>query len=387
MKRKKIAIVLRLSGAAGRNILAGIFLFLRKHPHWQTHLFQMPDDFTPAAFRMLEAERYDGLIASEPGPAETSRLLARSEMPVAFIGDGGFPFSRRRRNICHIRNDDVYIGRQGARFLLSLGRRRAFGFIPTTSVQYWSRLRQQGFLDELVAHGVVPHIFASPGQVGGGAGLAALRDWLTSLPKPCALMAAWDTRATQVLQICQEARIRVPKQLALLGVNNDELLDESATPPLTSIMPNHEMLGFVAARELGKLMARKPAMPFLARPLKLVERESTASAAPAAHLIARALDFIHQNAVKGITVADVVNDLGISRRLADLRFHEYQGETINETITRAKLDAVKKMLSTTTRSIRNVSLACGYPNTTYLKVLFKRRFGMTMGTFRKSGMV
>lgn len=111
MKRKKIAIVLRLSGAAGRNILAGIFLFLRKHPHWQTHLFQMPDDFTPAAFRMLEAERYDGLIASEPGPAETSRLLARSEMPVAFIGDGGFPFSRRRRNICHIRNDDVYIGR------------------------------------------------------------------------------------------------------------------------------------------------------------------------------------------------------------------------------------------------------------------------------------
>ena len=104
----------------------------------------------------------------------------------------------------------------------------------------------------------------------------------------------------------------------------------------------------------------------------------SAAPTPTAHILSRALDFIRKNAVKRIKVDDVAKELGISRRLADLRFRQYSGETINEAITRCKLDAVKKLLATTDRPIKVISESCGYTDLAYLKTLFKHRFGSTM---------
>ena len=151
------------------------------------------------------------------------------------------------------------------------------------------------------------------------------------------------------------------------------------------MLPDHEKLGYVAARELELLMAGRQAKdtpPFLARPLKIVERESAVASAPAAHILTRAMDFIRKNATKGILPNDVAEFLGISRRLADLRFQQFSGESINESITIWKLDAVKKLLAMTNRPIKTVSEACGYTDLAYLKTLFKRRFGCTMREWR-----
>jgi len=375
-----------MSGAAGRDILSGVFYFTRMHPNWHTRLFQMPSEFTPDAFLAECAVGLDGIVASEPGPDETAALVRDSKIPVSFIGDPGPVLAARRQGIAFTRNDDEQIGRIGARYLASLGAHRAYGFVPTTSRQYWSDVRQSGFTDALKSRGAEPIIFRSPGTAGSREDLTALRDWLLDLPKPAAVMTAWDTRATQVLNICQEARIKVPRQIAVLGVDNDELLDESCVPPLTSILPDHEKLGYAAARELERLMAGrapKDSKPFLIRPVKVVERESAVATTPTAHILARALDFIRRNAVKGIKVDDVAKALGISRRLADLRFQQFSGETINEAITRHKLDAVKKLLATTDRPIKVISESCGYTDLAYLKTLFKRRFGCTMRDWRR----
>ena len=378
--------MLRMSGAAGRDILSGVFYFTRMHPNWHTRLFQMPSEFTPDAFLAECAVGLDGIIASEPGPDETAALVRDSNIPVSFIGDPGPVLSARRKGIAFTRNDDEQIGRIGARYLASLGAHRAYGFVPTTSSQYWSDFRKNGFTDELKLRGMEPIIFRSPGTAGSREDLAALKDWLLNIPKPAAVMTAWDTRATQVLNLCQEARIKVPRQIAVLGVDNDELLDESCVPPLTSILPDHEKLGYAAARELERLMSGRAhggAKPFLIRPVKVVERESAVASTPTAHILSRALDFIRKNAVKGIKVDDVAKYLGISRRLADLRFQQFSGETINEAITRHKLDAVKKLLATTNRPIKVISESCGYTDLAYLKTLFKRRFGCTMREWRR----
>ena len=375
-----------MSGAAGRDILSGVFYFTRMHPNWHTRLFQMPSEFTPDAFLAECAVGLDGIVASEPGPDETAALVRDSNIPVSFIGDPGPILSARTQGIAFTRNDDEQIGCVGARFLASLGAHRAYGFVPTTSHQYWSDFRQSGFTDTIKSRGDEPIIFRSPGTAGSREDLDALKEWLVNLPKPAAVMTAWDTRATQVLNICQEARIKVPRQIAVLGVDNDELLDESCVPPLTSILPDHEKLGYAAARALERLMAGrgpKDSKPFLIRPVKVVERESAVASTPTAHILSRALDFIRKNAVKGIKVDDVAKALGISRRLADLRFQQFSGETINETITRHRLDAVKKFLATTNRPIRTISEECGYTDPSYLKVLFKRRFGCTMREWRR----
>ena len=382
---KRIAIVLRMSGAAGRDILSGIFHFTRNHPHWHTRLFQMPGEFTPDAFLTEETAGLDGIIASEPGLDETARLVCASGIPVSFIGDPGPILAKRKRQIAFTRNDDEFIGHLGTRYLASLGSHRSYGFVPTVTRQYWSGSRQKGFTEELAGRGLAASIFSSPGMVGSKEDLEALKAWLLALPKPTAVMTAWDTRATQVLNLCKDAHIKVPRQAAVLGVDNDELLDESCDPPLSNILPDHEKLGFVAARTLERLMSArkgKPIEPFLARPLKIVERESAVASSPAAHLLARATDFIRKNATKGIRPSDVAEFLGVSRRLADLRFQQFSGETINEVITHCKLEAVKKLLATTSRPIKTVSETCGYTDLAYLKTLFKRRFGCTMREWR-----
>ena len=387
MKRiRRVAIVLRMSGSAGRDILSGVFHFTRMHPNWHTRLFQMPSEFTPDAFRAESAVGLDGIIASEPGPDETAALVRDSKIPVSFIGDPGPVLSTRRNGIAFTRNDDDQIGRIGARYLVSLGAHRAYGFVPTTSRQYWSDSRERGFTEELKLRKAEPVVFRSPGAAGSREDLAALKEWLVALPKPAAVMTAWDTRATQVLNLCQEARIKVPRHISVLGVDNDELLDESCVPPLTSILPDHEKLGYAAARALERLMAErvpKDTKTFLIRPVKVVERESAIASTPTSHLLSSALEFIRKNAVKGIRVDDVAKALGISRRLADLRFQQFSGETINEAITRQKLDAVKKLLATTDRPIKVISEACGYTDLAYLKTLFKRRFGCTMRDWRR----
>ena len=387
MKRiRRVAIVLRMSGSAGRDILSGVFHFTRMHPNWHTRLFQMPSEFTPDAFLAESAVGLDGIIASEPGPDETAALVRDSKIPLSFIGDPGPVLSTRRNGIAFTRNDDDQIGRIGARYLVSLGAHRAYGFVPTTSRQYWSDSRERGFTEELKLRKAEPVVFRSPGAAGSREDLAALKEWLVALPKPAAVMTAWDTRATQVLNLCQEARIKVPRHISVLGVDNDELLDESCVPPLTSILPDHEKLGYAAARALERLMAErvpKDTKPFLIRPVKVVERESAIASTPTSHLLSSALEFIRKNAVKGIRVDDVAKALGISRRLADLRFQQFSGETINEAITRQKLDAVKKLLATTDRPIKVISEACGYTDLAYLKTLFKRRFGCTMRDWRR----
>ena len=376
-----------MSGTAGRDILTGIFYFTRSNANWRTRLFQMPDEFTPDAFRAEMAVGLDGIIASEPGPDATARLVRESGIPVSFIGDPGPILSERKDHIAFTRNDDDMIGRMGANYLASLGQRRSYGFVPTVSNQYWSASRLKGFKAALTAKKANVDVFNSPGAAAGSReDLAALRDWLAALPKPAAVMASWDTRATQVLAMCKDAQIKIPNQVAVLGVDNDELLDESSDPPISSILPNHEQLGYAAARVLNNLMSGRHAKssgPFLVKPVKVVERESAVASAPAAHLLSRATAYIRKNAAKGIKVKDVAAFLGVSRRLADLRFQQFSGETINETITRHRLDAVKKFLATTNRPIKTISEECGYTDPSYLKVLFKRRFGCTMREWRR----
>ena len=215
---RHVAVVLRMSGTAGRDILTGIFHFIRSGANWRTRLFQMPDEFTPEAFRTEMSVGLDGIIASEPGPDETARLVSKSGIPVSFIGDPGPILSKRKSRIAFTRNDDEMVGRMGANYLASLGQRQSYGFVPTVSDQYWSTLRLKGFEAAFAARKTKVAVFRSPGPAPGSKeDLTALKNWLTALPKPAAVMASCDTRATQVLAMCKDAQIKIPGQIAVLG--------------------------------------------------------------------------------------------------------------------------------------------------------------------------
>ena len=384
----RIIVVADLRRTAGRDIFYGIARFIQMHPEWSVMMFNDPLSLTTERFEALERQGYDGMILATSGifNESLSQRILKSDKPTVCLGDPGM-LSQRKNNISFLRIDNEAIGVAGARYLVSLGNWRSYGFVPLHDPKmYWSASRMAGFTSEIRRAGHDCRAFRPIHEMRSEADASALKEWIVGLAKPCAIMAATDMRASQVVETCRECDLSIPSQVAILGVDNDVALCDFLRPSLSSILPNHEGIGFAGAKALEALLTggRKTArtIPPLP-PLRIVERETTAAATPAAHLITRALDFIQRNSMRDLKVDDVVRHLGVSRRLASLRFREFHGKSILETITECRLDEVRRRLQTSNLPIAALSRACGFENVTYLKTLFKRHTGMTMREYRK----
>lgn len=388
MKRKtdriyRIWVHLRLSYASGRDILYGISRYARANAHWNIRLLPFSGECMSQHFPL--PEEADGIITSEP----LAQDAATSGIPLVAIGTREAWLGRRMSNLAFVRNDDVGIGRFGASFLNTLGNFRSFGFVPTNRPYYCSVLREEGFRAELAARKKqdVRLYGKKDAEDGSMDDLAALADWLDSLPKPAAVMAVHDLRATHVLEAASLRKIEVPGQLAVIGVDNDELLCDFTTPQLTSISPDHVKEGELAAATLQTLLKKgdtRHAPTFRSSAKTIIERESTRPLSPATHLAEAAMAFIRRNALKGICAADVSANLRVSRRLCDLRFRECHGETMLEAILRIRFSELKRRLVSSKAPIGKITAACGFTCESHAKRLFKKRFGMSMREWRTS---
>ena len=380
-KINRIWVYLRLSYASGRDILHGISRYARANAHWNMRLLPFSGEEGNLPFPM--PEEADGIISSEPLADDA----AASPIPLVVIGTREKWLGRRMKSLAFVRNDDAAIGRFGAEFLKSLGRFRSFGFVPTNTPYYCSILRSEGFHAEL-EKGNATEIreYAAAGIEDGSAeDIEALGKWLADLPKPTAVMAVHDLRATHVLEAANMMKIKVPDQMAVIGVDNDELLCDFTSPQLTSIYPDHVKEGELAAATLQSLLKRKNSRhtrTFRSNAKSIVERESTRHISPATHLAEAAMSFVRHNALKGISSADVARHLHVSRRLCDLRFRECHGETILEAILRIRFAELRRRLVSSNTSIGKIAAACGFTCQSHVKRMFKRRFGMTMREWR-----
>ena len=370
---RNVAVVLKLSGASGRDLLSGISTYAREHCRWRLRIFSRSEDFTPAA--LAEIRDLDGIITSEHGADGIPQILERSRIPLVVIGMKGEWLSGRTRQLTFVRNDDEDIGRFAASHLVSLGNFRSFGFVPGNERTYWSLLREKGFRSFLRQHGIRTSVCT------GG-----LSDWLIALPKPAAVMAAFDERAVEILSACNEAKIQVPRQIAVIGVDNDELLCDFSDPPLSSVLPDHVREGMLAAQELNRMLrSRKPtaAATVLCRGKRIIRRESTAPVAPITHLVDEALRYIRRNATTALRVDDVVRHLGVSRRSSDLRFKESGELSLARVISNVRLDEVAKRLKESDAPIGKIASACSFENLQHLANAFRRRFGTSMSDYRR----
>ena len=217
--------------------------------------------------------------------------------------------------------------------------------------------------------------------------IESLGRWLADLPKPTAVMAVHDMRATHVLEAANLMKIKVPEQMAVIGVDNDELLCDFTAPQLTSIYPDHVKEGELAAATLHTLLKKSDSRhtrTFRSNAKSIVERESTRHISPATHLAEEAMSFIRHNALKGISAADVAKHLRVSRRLCDLRFKECHGVTMLETILKIRFAELKRRLASSNTSIGKIVAACGFACESHAKRMFRKRFGMTMREWRAS---
>ena len=216
-----------------------------------------------------------------------------------------------------------------------------------------------------------------------------LAAWLRSLPKPCAVFAPNDIVAVAVFSAARLASLRMPQDVAILGVDNDELICGSCLPSLSSVMVDFENAGRIAARLLDARMAdvdagrsRGPDRHESYGVLGIASRGSTRVVHQDEHpYLQHGLEFITRNACRGISVADVARAMFLSRRAAEYAFAA-SGRTIHGAILDARLDRVRKLLLATSAPLEAIATSCGFSSAEYANPLFKARFGATMGAFR-----
>lgn len=399
----KIMLLLRIEISSGRQQLAGIFRYLKSGHAWNVRLLP-PGEMTPEILETARQEGVRGIISSESGLSRVAALLPRSGLSAVALDANETLLADPRSRISFVRVDDVAIGRHAANHLLSCGTFRSFAFVPDRENRPWSQAREAAFRDSVQSAKVPYLVFPSTDFIGEFDDRRALRSWLLSLPKPAAVMAAYDVRAATILEICLDGGISIPDQLVLIGVDNDELYSDNLSPSLSSVEPNFEKEGFLAAQEMERLLHQRPPQTtrgprsgrrapaasactrpsrhVVCPPLGVVERESTRAVAPAAHLVKEAVAFIRHNATKGIRVPDVVAHLRCSRRLADLRFRQFQGETIRHCIERIRLDEVKRRLRESDASLTHIARQCGFTSLKHLETTFRARIGSSLRAWR-----
>jgi LacI family transcriptional regulator len=201
-------------------------------------------------------------------------------------------------------------------------------------------------------------------------------------------------RGRQVIEACYRFNIDVPREVAVLGVNNDQLICNLCDPPMSSIAVDIETGGFRAAEMLDNLMHREktrrvksrfpyPPMKYAMQPIGVVSRRSTEFWVVDDESVIEALKFIHINSALPLTVEQVVNHLNISRRSLEMRFQKHLHRSILSEINRYKLERIKLMLRDRSMNIHEISLACNFESEAYMCCFFRRETGQTMSEYRK----
>ncbi len=380
-------LLLETSNKINRDRIQGILRYERLFGPWRLHIVEGKRFEQPV--RDIRALGVTGILS---GTTLTEQLPAvmQTRVPLVFF-DAQQPYKQGQKAFLKystVTCDNRAVGRFGAGFLLEQGFVH-FAYVDDVWDSLWSKSRAEGFCQRLEETGTHAHIYrvaSSKARDDWGLDQKALAKWLTALPKPVGILAASDSRGRQILDTCQWADIGVPDEVAVLGIDNDELICSATNPPMSSILRDTEESGYLAAELLDHLIRGKKRKKanLSYGPVRVVERLSTERFQFDDRLIVKAVEFIRINSGIGMKVSDVVIRLGVSRRLAETRFRQATGHSIHEEIQEARLAQVCRLLRETDLPIGKITSQCGFVTESYLGLIFRRYHQMPMREYRRT---
>ena len=381
-----VLVAIDLAYQNGRDYYAGILRHLdTARRRWNIHLVR--HGLTCDVLTRERMAGIDGVMFDYTASDDVIPLLADQTLPCVAL-DCARPdlFGERKRNLAFVDIDSDAIGRRAAEFLSAQGRYATFGAIGYEAACNWSERRIRSFEGKIAAGaGETRTLRIRRADIGNPTTREAVRDWIANLPRPTAVMAVCDELARLLTDIVTAAGVRVPQEIAVLGVDNEWILCTHMRPTLSSIHPDFERSGVLAAHCMERMLRRTAPILHEIAPVKdIVERESTAPSSPAGQMVARAEEFIRDHADENLHVEDIVRHLKVSRRLLFLRFRQITGHTVLDAIRTAQLERVRTLLRTTTLSITEICRLCRFRSENHLKRLFKQAFGQTMSDYRNA---
>lgn len=381
-KTWQVALIMKSSQRYDRRIVRGVAARVHETGNWSLYVEEDPDLRIPE----LKDWHWDGIIA-DFDDRKTAETVSGLTIPIVGIG-GGYGWYENSSGIPYVTTDNRSLGALGAEHLLNCGLTRfAYCGLPRTQIIGWSLERAQAFRERIEAAGFPCSVFTGKKRTARHWGKlqGELSEWLVSLEKPIGLMTCNDIRARHVLEACRNLGIRVPDDIAVVGVDNDEVMCELTTPPLTSIEQGSTQIGYQAALLLEQIMLGKKVSKrrVLLEPEGIVVRQSTDILAIEDDTVARAVAFIRDRACDGIQVSDVLDLADVSRSTLDKQFQAALGRTIHAEMQRVKIEQAKRLLTTTNIPVKHIARRCGFEYLQYFTTVFRQHTGHTPAEYRR----
>ena len=282
--------------------------------------------------------------------------------------------------------DSRAVGKMGAEHLLKLGLAH-YAYVGFPKPVPWDSEREAGFSEVIRSAGCEVETFPQNGGRGPLTRGERLVRWLKALPKPCGILCANDRVGEEVMNLCMALSIDVPRDVAVLGVDNDRQLCENQSPPMSSIVPDVSQGGRIAAEILERLIrrGRSPGEDSIVRrflPARVEVRASTRRLTCDRAKVAVALEAIRTRACAGMNVSDVVEVMNLSRRAAENNFRMATGRSIHEEIDEIRFAHVFDLLRNSRQAIAPLCDLCGFSSQVALRKAFRKRTGMSMRDWR-----
>ena len=376
--KRSVALVIETSNEYARGLLRGILRYQQEHEKWTIDLPEQHRRADPP--RWLRTYSGHGIIARIETKS-IARAVQATQLPAIDVSS-----ARELSTLPWVETDDRKIAQLAVQHFLERGFRH-LAFCGDGSFN-WSRWRREIFVAESKKAGIDVRVFDIEDNSSGITWSHARRRlmrWLVELPEPCGLMAAYDSLARRLIDLCAQASRRVPESIAILGVDDDPLLCQLATPPLSSIIPDSEGAGYAAAEQLDVIMSGKKMkrLDTLLPPLGIATRQSTDTFAVEDEDVSISAHYILAHACEGIQVDDVVKQTQLTRRALEKRFKDALGKTPHALIIETKLSKAERCLRETALTLEQIATRCGFEYSEYLSVLFKKHRNMTPGVYRQ----
>lgn len=374
----RIGLLMRPDSGFYRGVLRGIKRYSQQQRNWVFGMAAKTEDLPT----MLKVWKPAGVVAFVYID-EKVELLEKLKTPVVSIAN-----VREQHTIPTVSVDDIRVGRTAAQYLMQRGFCH-FGFVGFPRYNY-SNQRQEGFEQTLAEEGFTSAIYhdthwPDAASVWCWTSEKKIEKWLSQLPKPCALFAANDAISLRLSEICRQMNLRIPEEIALLGVDDDDLFCNLANPQLSSVQIPLEQIGYETAWLLDQLMQghKPPDKPILLPPMNVHTRQSTDIKLLDDPELAQAIQFIHDHAHEPITMEDVLNELQLSRRSLERKCQSTLGRSPLQELIRVRVQMAQNLLSQTQLPISRIAQQSGFASSKQFCTMFHKKTGMTPTDYRQ----
>lgn len=375
----KIALLVETSREYGRGILRGVIRYQQEHEPWS--IYFKPQGLGAPPPPWLKSWRGDGILA-RINDRHMARVLTETSVPVVDLRN-----ALPNLDIPRVAISNEAVVRIAVDHFLEQGFRH-FAFCGTPRGENRNQDDRCAMFEALVrAKGFVCHTYAHPGTPprSWDAEQRHIACWLRSLPTPIAVMTCHDDRGQQVIDACLRAGLRVPDEVAILGVDNDPFLCNLSTPQLSSIDVHPERIGYEAAALLHRLMKgeRPPEKPILCEPRGLVIRRSTDVSAVGDPLVARVCQLIREHAARPVGIEQILTGIPVSRSSIFRRFKVELGRSPKKELTRVRLERAKALLVSSSQPVEEVARQTFRTDAKHFIAVFRRATGATPMEYRR----